>query len=272
MKKTDDYYVSDLSELIVPCKFRFPETAAALHAYPVSKLVDRGLSHLNISPVCIPFDEWDDFKTLGIGEGPGMEASVLSAFFSEALMPFDRVLFHSVAVRWRNHAYLICAPSGVGKSTQAKYLQELRRNEFEIICGDRPILEFRNFERSIESAFSYSMPEIIVHPSPWNGKENWHGGKAAPLAGLILLERGERNIISSLSPKEAGITAYIQFIHTNRNIQLVTKIAKYTTALLNAVPIWKLTTFQVPDSTRLLLELVFPTTISLESLVKQNEL
>ena len=257
-----DYYITALSELLIPCKFRFPESAASLHAIPVSKHMDSGFSHLDIPPVHIPPDEWDDFKTLGIGEGPGMEASVLSAYFSEALIPFGRVLFHSVAVRWREHAYLICAPSGVGKSTQAKYLQELRKEEFEIICGDRPILEFRLIEQNDKSASLDSTTEIIVHPSPWNGKENWHGGKAAPLAGLILLERGERNILSTLSPKEAGISTYIQFIHTNRNVQLVNQIAQLTTRLLNSVPIWKLTTYQVPDSTRLLLESVFPLMIS----------
>ena len=154
------------------------------------------------------------------------------------------MILHAVALRWNDKAWLITARSGVGKSTQAKYLQELCPGEFGIICGDRPILEFRE-------------NDIIAHPSPWNGKENWHGAEKAPLGGVILLERGDENRIESLSPKEAAIPVYVQVIQNAVEAEKIHKSTALITRLLKNVPIWRLTTHQVPDSTRLLLEKVF---------------
>ena len=99
--------------------------------------------------------------------------------------------------------------------------------------------------------------EIIVHPSHWNGKEDWKGAAAAPLAGLILLRRGEDNGLASLSPRDAALRTYTQVIQTCTDPEKMRTAADLITRLLNSVPIWQLTSFQVPDSTRLLLDTVF---------------
>ena len=99
--------------------------------------------------------------------------------------------------------------------------------------------------------------EITVHPSPWNGKENWYGAGAAPLAGVILLERGEANSLSALSEREAAVPLYTSFIQTAWEPDNIRKIAELETRLLQSVPIWQLTTHQVPDSTKLLLDAIF---------------
>ena len=248
------------------CTFSFPETEKAFQ-----HLEFRGL---NI-PVCdnnqiyMSGTDWELYKSLGFQKTPHMEYSLLTAHFSDALLQYDRVIVHGVAVRWRDQAFLICANPGVGKSTQARFLQELRPGEFGIICGDRPVLEFRHSERSEESVSpvaahsvrhgfaTIEKDEIIVHPSPWNGKENWHGAEAAPLAGVILLERGEENRLVSISEREAMLPMYSYFIQTAKTEEHVKKVAELETRLLRAVPFWKLTTYEVPASTRLLLESVF---------------
>ena len=99
--------------------------------------------------------------------------------------------------------------------------------------------------------------DVTVHPSAWNGKENWHGAEAAPLAGLILLERGEKNRIVSLRPKEAALEMYTHFIQTGRDEKNLCRVAELETRLLSSVPIWRLSTNEVPASTELLLEAVF---------------
>ena len=205
--------------------------------------------------VYVSDSHWEDYLKDNMFPCAHTEYNVLSFNFSDVLLDYDRVIIHGVALRWRDHAYLICAKSGTGKSTQAKYLQELRPGEFGIICGDRPVLQF--CEKNSSKTAKVGETEIIVHPSLWNGKENWFGADAAPLAGLILLERGNENKIVSLSEREAAVLLYTQFVHTARNAQIIKKVAELETKLLHSVPIWRLTTHQVPDSTKILLETVF---------------
>ena len=323
-----------LAGLTFSCALCFPEAAV----FPAP---DTSAPRTGTDPVCLSPDDWDYYCSRGSVPSPQAEFSLLTAPFSDALMDFDRLILHGVALRWRDRAWLICGVPGVGKSTQARFLQELRPGEFGVICGDRPILEFRqglppggkvapqgpdegpsvpssappvsprHSERSEESASPVlghserseeSVPpvqtspacrgttvrgtvvdfnavaaaeqpqlastsrgpasrpvegSILVHPSPWNGKENWHGADAAPLAGLILLQRGDENRLTALSPREAAIPTYAQVIQTCKDPEKIRKAADLITCLVNAVPIWQLTTHQVPASTHLLLESVF---------------
>lgn len=262
-----------LAGLTFTCALKFPETA-------VFPKPDLSATHVKTKPVCLTPEDWSWYCSLGSVASPQSEYSLLTAPFSDALMDFDRLIIHGVALRWHDKAWLICGFSGVGKSTQARCLKELRPGEFSVICGDRPILEFRNSERSEASAPSVaahsvrqeSHPlagnvslqptdevhnEIIVHPSPWNGKENWYGAEAAPLAGLILLERGEENRLDFLTEREAAIPVYTQVIQTTALEKRICQSAALITRLLKTVPVWRLTTHQVPDSTKLLLETVF---------------
>ena len=113
-----------------------------------------------------------------------------------------------------------------------------------MICGDRPVLE------RCGGAFR-------VHPSPWNGKENWHGAEAAPLGGLILLRRGPENRLYALREDEAILNLYVAFIHTSASVEAVTKVADLEDGVLRAVPTWLLVSDTVPDSTRCLVDGIF---------------
>ncbi len=188
--------------------------------------------------------EWRETTAAGMPENDYTEYTVLTAFVSDALLDADRVIFHGVALRWRDQAYLITAPSGVGKSTQFKHLNALRPGEFSVICGDRPVVSFQD-------------SEIMVHPSPWNGKESWCGAAPAPLGGIILLRRGEENRLEAAAPKEIALEIFAQFIQSCREADKVRKVAELETKMLESVPLWRLTTHMVPDSTELLLESVF---------------
>ena len=196
-------------------------------------------------------EDWAEYQKIGMPPCAHTEYSILTEYFSDFLIPLNSVIIHGVALRWHDRAYLICAHSGVGKTTQARFLNELRPNEFEIICGDRPILEFR---KPLEYGISES---VVVHPSPWNGKENWHGGESAQLSGVILLERGDENKLSVITEQEAAIPLYSQFIHTGWSEDKIKIVANLETKLLRSVPLWKLLSNKVPDSTQLLIENIF---------------
>ena len=236
-----------LSGLSIPCAVRFPETERYFREFaPKAELCANSAPLLCPEQAEIPEKDWNSALEFGMLDCPHTEYTVLTAYFSDILLRYHRVILHGVALKYQEKAYLICADSGVGKSTQARILQELRPGEFEVICGDRPILQFNDLN-----------DQITVHPSPWNGKENWGSAYTAPLAALILLERGEENQIAPLTIRDAVVPMYTHFIHTGWEPENIQQVAAMESKLLSAVSLWKLTTHDVPNSTKMLLERLF---------------
>ncbi len=222
-----------LDGVAIPCAFRFEKTPSLFPNVAPFAVTD-GETVVSISD-----EDWAGFLTHDMPDSPETEFSALTSFLSDALVSHDRVLVHAVAFSFRGKAYLIAAPSGVGKSTQIKTLQALHPGEFEVICGDRPILRLEE-------------DRIMVCPSPWNGKENWKGAPAGPLDGIILLDRGEENYVREVSRAAAAASFFPQVIQTGRDPETIEKTAEMTTRILTSVPKCNLVSFQVPDSTLLL--------------------
>ena len=193
-------------------------------------------------PLTVGDWEWSIWPQTGKPVDAFAEYSLFVYGASTALLAHDRCAIHAAAVRWRDRAWLIAAEPGVGKSTQVRTLQELHPGEFSVICGDKPILERREDG------------SILVHPSPWNGKEGWHGAEAAPLGGVVRLLRGEENGIEPFPVKDAAWPLYSFLIHTGETEENIRGAAAIADAVLSSVPAWRMTTHQVPDSTRLLYE------------------
>ena len=231
-------FVIEFAELPLLCSFRYPDTSRKFTDYFTRKQpINQSL------PVSLEERDWLMFLDQGMPSCAHTEYSVFAAPVSDSLLDYNRVVIHAAAFQFRDRAYLIAAPSGVGKSTQIKWLEELHPGEFRVICGDRPILSFHE-------------DNIIVHPSPWNGKEDWKGGTATPLAAVILLTRGEKNQIMQLSKADAAFYLYPQFIQLGWDAEKIVKVAELETKLLNTVPCWSLQTNTVPYSTKLLYETI----------------
>lgn len=224
--------VISLADIPLRLRFHFSEAAALFSAFTVE--TDP------VEDLLISDDEWAYMCGRGFSFDAHNEASFLTAFCSDALLPYERCVFHAVAVRFRDRAWLIAAPPGVGKSTQARVLQELWPGEFSVICGDRPVLQLTDDGG------------VFVHPSPWNGKENWHGADGAPLEGIIFLCRGESDDAYKLRPLDAVLPALNALIQTGISEERILQAAAFTTQLLERVPAYRLQSENVPGSTIIL--------------------
>lgn len=182
---------------------------------------------------------------LGKADDAGADFSMLAGGCGDALLTHDRCLIHAAAIRFRGRAWLFAAAPGVGKSTQVRTLMELYPGQFSVICGDRPILESRGDGT------------VLVHPSPWNGKEGWHGAEAAPLAGIFCLQRGEETSLEPLSPKKAVLPVFRTLIANFETEDTVRLAAALEERILLAAPVWRYVNGGVPDSSRFLYEHVF---------------
>lgn len=147
---------------------------------------------------------------------------------SEVLLAYGRCLFHGVAFIWHGKAFLLTAPSGTGKSTQFRNWKLLYRKDVQIINGDKPVLEFRKDKA------------IIVHPSPWNGKEDFHGYRSAPLGGIIYLQQGKENKIERMNAQNAVLPIYKQFLFLPEKEEYIHAVCRMEDTLLQNVPVWKL--------------------------------
>ena len=109
------------------------------------------------------------------------------------LLRFGRVIMHASAVVYEGRAYIFTAPSGGGKSTQAgiweKYLHA------EIMNGDKVVLHAGN-------------SGLTAYGSPIAGSSGIYKSISAPVAAIVQLEKGEKNEITPLSPRESYLLIY----------------------------------------------------------------
>lgn len=145
----------------------------------------------------------------------------------DVLPEYNRLLFHGCAFEWRGKAWIFTGPSGTGKSTQYIQWKLLYGNEIHAINGDKPILELRD-------------DCIMVHSSPWRGKEHMGVVPCAPLGGIIDLNRSEENSIERITPQEAAETMFNQILFTAPNEECIKKAAALEEKILESVCVWRL--------------------------------
>lgn len=116
------------------------------------------------------------------------EISALYRKIAELLIDDNIVVFHGSSFKVDDSGFIITARSGVGKSTHSKLLNEYLKDEFMYINDDKPLLEIKD-------------DDIIVHSSPWNGKERRGNNISASLRAILLLNRGIENTYRKIENK-----------------------------------------------------------------------
>lgn len=115
----------------------------------------------------------------------------------EEMLTYDSFLFHCSAVSVDGKAYIFAAPSGTGKSTHTRLWREHFGERAIMINDDKPLFQVR------EDA-------IYVCGTPWCGKHGIQTNTKAPIHGICILRRGEKNEIKKISAIEAYPDLYRQ--------------------------------------------------------------
>lgn len=174
------------------------------------------------------------------------EMTILPYRTSDYLLNYNRCVYHAVAFLYKNKAYLITAQSGTGKSTQLKNWMQLYGDETKIINGDKPVIE-----KTDENT-------ILVHSSPWKGKEGWGDDSLppTPLGGVIFLSQAKENKIERMSNFQAAIPLLFRFLFTVESKENVRQACAIESCILDTVPVFHLSNVGDLASTQLIHDVI----------------
>lgn len=106
------------------------------------------------------------------------------------LLERETLLFHGSAVAVDGEVYLFTAKSGTGKSTHTALWRQVFGDRAVMINDDKPLLKL-------------TPKGVLVCGTPWNGKHGLGCNKMVPLKAICILERAERNAVTSVNVAEA---------------------------------------------------------------------
>lgn len=139
--------------------------------------------------------------------------------------------FHSALVEYKDQAFVICAPSGTGKTTHARLWRDYKNAL--ILNGDRAVIGKEG-------------EQWIAYGTPWSGTSGEQINRHAPLKALVILERSEDNSVEKLEGFQAfaGILPHLIYPAWDKMMS-ETAIDKLN-ELLCDIPVYRL--FCRPDT------------------------
>lgn len=235
-----------LGKVNIPIAFRFPDTKDFFHGYfadlsditedfTSEELDQEEKNQIKTSTyysegIYVDDELWNALSDVEKEEfpGPWTEFYQLTGLASRALLKHKACVFHGVAILWEGLVWLICAPSGTGKTTQLRHWIHLLGDEMQLISGDKPIIAEK------------ADKEILVYSSPWNGKEGYKGAGRGKLGGLIYLEQAEHNEMLRIDPREIVFSLFNEFLFYSEYEDEIRSVGELEDTMLRNYPVWKL--------------------------------
>lgn len=157
--------------------------------------------------------------------------------FYKKILAFDGMLLHSSAIIMDGKAYLFSADSGTGKSTHTSLYRRYYGDErVRILNDDKPAIRLE------EGTF-------YAYGTPWSGKTDLNLNLRAPLAGICLLERGEKNEIAPM-PARKALFRLLQQTCRFEDEEKMDKVLYLMDMLLQTTPVWSMTCNMEPEAAR----------------------
>lgn len=132
-------------------------------------------------------------------------------------------ILHASYIKYNDYAILFSAPSGIGKSTQAKLWQEYENAE--IINGDRVAI---NKNRGEWNAFGL----------PYAGSSQIYKNITTPIKAVIILKQAKSNSIGKLDLKEAFKYIYSETSIYQWNYDFVKIVTDLIYKFVTEVPVY----------------------------------
>ena len=141
------------------------------------------------------------------------------------LLQENALVLHSSYIICEGKALLFSAPSGTGKSTQARLWEQYKNAK--VINGDRSVLKCT--EKGI---YACGLPFCGSSQINWN--------ESAPLVGIVLLEQAPKNEIERCSAAQATKKLFSECSVNYWNQEFVNQTFEVIEKIVGNVPVYKL--------------------------------
>ncbi len=170
----------------------------------------------------------DEEMRLSHGEFPReiCESTCLHREIVKGLVKYGLILMHSAVVAVDGEAYVFMAKSGVGKSTHIRLWCKAFGERAMVVNGDKPM-------------FSFADDRLMVHGSPWRGKEGLGARLSMPVKAICLLERGAVNTIAPAGEKDVVSRIFHQVLLPTNTADLAI-FMEIMNRILREIPFFKL--------------------------------
>lgn len=152
----------------------------------------------------------------------------------------DGILMHGAVIEFEGCGYMFTAPSGTGKTTHIRQWHKAYGNKVRVVNGDKPILRFVD-------------GEFIAYGTPWCGKEHYNRNTRVPLKGIVMVTRGEENVIRQV-PTDEFDSFLLKQIYLPKNINGAIKTLDFAEKLFSTVPVYRLACNISTDAARVACE------------------
>lgn len=139
---------------------------------------------------------------------------------------FGILLFHASQIAFQDKGILFTAPSGTGKTTQAKLWRDNRNAE--ILCNDRTLVRCQR-ERS-----------WLTYGYILDGSEPVRSNQATSLACIVVLQQGMYNKIERLRGGKAVAALMSQLVLDAWDAETRTRTIEVLIKLLEMIPVYQL--------------------------------
>ena len=150
------------------------------------------------------------------------------------MLQHDTLLMHGSAVAVDGKAYLFIAASGTGKSTHTRLWREHFGTRAVMVNDDKPLVRVKE-------------DGVTVCGTPWDGKHRLSTPMEAELAGICILQRGERNEIQRITPRE-GYPFLIQQSYRPQDMQAMLKTMQLLERISKQVGLYRLHCNMQPEA------------------------
>ncbi len=151
--------------------------------------------------------EWQKAMMKKAGEPEAREEYLefLAAYrhVSEFLWHDDCFLLHAAVITFDGKAYAFTAKSGTGKTTHIRLWKKCFGDRVAMVNGDKPLV------RRVKDGGGV---KFIAYGTPWCGKEKYQRNVSAPLEGICVVTRSEKNEIECIGAGEAVPVLYGQML------------------------------------------------------------
>lgn len=115
----------------------------------------------------------------------------LNYIFAYSVLRKSGIMLHGVVMEWAGLGIIVCAHSGVGKSTHTNMWRSME--SAEIINGDKALCYKAN-------------DEWYTCGAPWCGSSGKYQNRSVELKAIVLLERADRNYVTKITSLQGAMS------------------------------------------------------------------